>query len=84
MTRDNPSSNISSDIITTALYSHYISRFLVTITGIRGVNSNRCSINLLVKLIGCNKVKTMTYYPASNGMIEHWHRSLKIAISWHN
>ncbi|XP_011058751.1 PREDICTED: uncharacterized protein LOC105148627 [Acromyrmex echinatior] len=34
-------------------------------------------------LIGCQRIRITAYHPASNGMIEQWHRSLKSAIMCH-
>ncbi|KAK2578545.1 hypothetical protein KPH14_012574 [Odynerus spinipes] len=37
----------------------------------------------LANLIGAKRITTTTYHPASNGMIERWHRTLKTAIRCH-
>lgn len=37
----------------------------------------------LTDLIGSHRTRTSAYHPASNGIIERWHRSLKAAIRCH-
>ena len=37
----------------------------------------------LLELLGCDRIRTTPYHPASNGMIERWHRVLKTAIMCH-
>jgi len=37
----------------------------------------------LNNLFGIHRIRTTTYHPQSNGMIERWHRSLKTAIKCH-
>ena len=34
----------------------------------------------LLNLIGCERIRTTAYHPASNGMVERWHRDLKAEI----
>ncbi|KAK2577959.1 hypothetical protein KPH14_012657 [Odynerus spinipes] len=37
----------------------------------------------LVKLVGARRCRTSAYHPESNGIIERWHRSLKVALMCH-
>ncbi|KYM95862.1 Pro-Pol polyprotein, partial [Cyphomyrmex costatus] len=37
----------------------------------------------LLQLIGCQRIRTTAYHPASNGIIERWHKSFKAAIMCH-
>ena len=37
-----------------------------------------------LQLIGCDRIRTTAYHPASKGMIERWNRSLKAAIMCHS
>jgi len=37
----------------------------------------------LTNLIGCERIRTSAYHPASNGILERWHRTLKAAIMYH-
>lgn len=37
-----------------------------------------------MKLTGCSRICTTAYHPATNELIQRWHRSLKTAITRHN
>ena len=75
----------NADTIATGFYATWISRFGApsTITTDRGTQFESQIFNALIKLIGCKHIRTTAYHPASNGMIERWHRSLKAAIRCH-
>lgn len=34
-------------------------------------------------MAGCNRTRTAAYHPASNGLVERWHRTLKSALTCH-
>lgn len=36
-----------------------------------------------MQLIGGKRIRTTVYHPTSNGFVERWHRSLKMAIKCH-
>ncbi|KYN35117.1 Pol polyprotein [Trachymyrmex septentrionalis] len=80
-TRWKPIPDISVDTI--AFYANCVARFGKTpavITTDRGSQFESQLFQALTKLIGSKKTRTTTYHPASNEMMERWHRSLKTAI----
>lgn len=80
-----PTPDITANTIATAFYSTWIARFGVpsTITTDRGSQFESSFFQALANLLGCKRIRTTAYHPASNGMIERWHRSLKTAIRCH-
>ena len=80
-----PIKDINADTIATGFYATWIARFGApsTITTDRGTQFESYVFNALVKLVGCRHIRTTAYHPASNGMTERWHRSLKAAIRCH-
>lgn len=49
----------------------------------RGSQFESRIFDAMTKLIGSNRTRTTAYHPASNGMVERWHRSMKAAIMCH-
>lgn len=68
-----------------AFYASWIARFGVpaVLTTDRGSQFESSLFQALVRLIGASRVRTTAYHPASNGMVERFHRSLKTAIRCH-
>lgn len=77
-----PLPNMTADTVVTALYDHWICRFgtPLTITSDQGSQFESSLFTALVKLIGSNKNRTTAYHPASNGIVERMHRTLKTAL----
>lgn len=69
-----------------SFFAEWVSRYgtPVSITTDRGTQFESRLFNSLARLIGCDRTRTTAYHPASNGMIERWHRSLKSAIMCHS
>lgn len=81
-----PIPDINADTVATTFYTNWVTRFgaPAVITTDRGSQFESQLFQALTKLIGCKRTRTTAYHPASNGMIERWHRSLKTAIMCHN
>lgn len=81
-----PMRDVTADTVIDAFYTGWVSRFGApeTITSDRGSQFESVLFEALSKLIGSSRTRTTAYHPASNGMIERWHRSFKTAIMCHN
>ena len=77
--------DITADVIVRAFISTWISRYgaPVTITTDRGSQFESALFQAMLNLIGCERIRTTAYHPASNGMIERWHQSMKAALMCH-
>ena len=81
-----PLSNIEAPTVCRAFFDNWVSRYGApeTLTTDQGSQFESQLFAALLQLIGCNRIRTTAYHPASNGMIERWHRSLKAAIMCHS
>ena len=81
-----PIRSITADVIADAFYTNWISRFgaPTILTSDQGSQFESLIFQSLTHLVGCKKIRTTAYHPASNGLIERWHRSMKAAIMCHN
>ncbi|GFW51396.1 transposon Ty3-I Gag-Pol polyprotein [Trichonephila clavipes] len=75
-------SNQTAETVTETFFSGWTSRYGVpeSIITDRGRNFESDLFYTYSKLLGIEKRRTTSYHPASNGMIERWHRQLKNAI----
>lgn len=80
-----PVDNITADTLASAFASTWLARFgcPLHITTDRGRQFESDLFAQLAKFCGYTHHKTTSYHPASNGMIERWHRSLKAALMCH-
>lgn len=80
-----PIMDISTETVVNAFFSCWISRYgaPITITTDRGAQFESALFQALVKFIGSERIRTTAYHPASNGLVERWHRSLKSALMCH-
>lgn len=81
-----PLADISANSVARAFFDGWIARYGVprTLTSDQGSQFESQYFNALLKLSGCKRIRTTAYHPASNGMIERWHRVLKTALACHN
>lgn len=81
-----PISDISAETVARAFISQWISRFgtpsIVTTDQGRQFQSNLFS--MFVKFLGVKTIRTSPYHPASNGIVERFHRSLKQSLRCHH
>lgn len=80
-----PLREISAQTVARAFYDVWISRYGApkVITSDQGGQFESRLFTALLSLIGCERIRTTAYHPASNGLIERWHRVLKGAIMCH-
>ncbi|CAH8611522.1 unnamed protein product [Dicrocoelium dendriticum] len=78
-----PLRDISSESVARAFFDSWISFFGVpsTITTDRGSQFSSTLFRDLNRLLGCTHIRTTAYHPASNGLVERFHRQLKAAIT---
>lgn len=81
-----PLRDISATTVVRAFYDCWVSRFgaPATITTDQGPQFESQLFTALLKFLGTQRIRTTAYHPASNGMVERWHRSLKAALMCHN
>lgn len=77
-----PIPDISANTVASHFVSGWVARFGVpeNVTTDQGRQFESTLFKQLNKLLGINHLKTTSYHPQSNGLIERWHRTLKAAI----
>ena len=77
-----PIPDMTAQTVAHAFVSGWISCFGVpsTITTDRGKQFESSLWQKLMQLLGCNRIRTTSYHPMANGMIERFHRHLKAII----
>lgn len=77
-----PVQNITAETVARVVFECWISRFGCPskLTSDQGRQFESDLFNSLMKYLGIHKLRTTPYHPQSNGMIERWHRALKVAL----
>ncbi|KAL0869854.1 hypothetical protein ABMA27_006060 [Loxostege sticticalis] len=77
-----PVSEITAQTVAKVFVTTWISRFgcPATISTDQGRQFESDLFISLNKLLGIKKIRTTSYHPQANGMIERWHRTMKSAI----
>ena len=80
-----PMKDMEANTVTRAFYDNWVARFGApqVLTTDQGSQFESRLHQALLKLIGCQRIRTTPFHPQSNGMIERWHRSFKAAIMCH-
>ena len=77
-----PIRDSSASTVAAAFVSVWVSRFGVpsTLTSDRGSQFESSLFAALLHLLGCHRIRTTSYHPQANGMVERFHRQLKSAL----
>lgn len=80
-----PLENMEAETVARALYSTWITRFgtPLRITTDQGRQFESDLFRQLTNFLGTNRLRTTSYHPSSNGLVERLHRQLKAAIRCH-
>ncbi|GBN16221.1 Gag-Pol polyprotein [Araneus ventricosus] len=81
-----PTTNIAAETTCKALIHDWIPRFgcPVTITTDQGRNFDSHLFRHLNDILGTNRIRTTSYHPQSNGLVERFHRHLESSIIVHS
>ncbi|CAH8515498.1 unnamed protein product [Heterobilharzia americana] len=77
-----PLSNITAETVSRVFVEGWVSQFGCpsTVTTDRGQQFESATFQKLMNLLGCKRIRTTAYHPASNGLVERFHRHLKSAL----
>lgn len=81
-----PMPDMTAETVARTFYDNWIARFGIPLrlSSDQGRQFESDLFRSLMSLLGITKFRTTPYHPASNGMIERWHRSLKAALMCHS
>lgn len=77
-----PIANITAETVARAFVAGWIARFGVpsTITKDRGSQFQSALWHQLMILLGSHRIRTTSYHPIANGIVERFHRQLKASL----
>ncbi|GFS63824.1 hypothetical protein TNCV_1128411 [Trichonephila clavipes] len=77
--------NITEETVSHAIFDTWISRFgcPVYLTSDQGRQFEAALFKELTKFLGTNRIRTTSYHPQANGLVERLHRVLKSALMAH-
>lgn len=80
-----PLTDITAESVAKAFLNGWIARFGIphTVTTDQGRQFESQLWQKLMQLLGTHRIRTSSYHPVSNGIIERFHRHLKCAIKCH-
>ena len=81
-----PIPDITAETIARAFITHWIAQFGVpsSVTTDRGRQFESSLYRALTNLLGCKSIRTASYHPASNGLVERFHRQFNASLSAHS
>lgn len=81
-----PMEDMTAETVAKTFFTNWIPRFGIPskVTSDQGTQFESHLFKALSKLLGFDKLRTTSYHPAGNGIVERWHRSLKAALMCHS
>ncbi|XP_034936590.1 uncharacterized protein [Chelonus insularis] len=80
-----PLKDVTAQTVADAFFNNWVCLFgtPLTITPDQGSQFESALFNALLNTVSAKRIRTTPYHPASNGLVERWHRTLKIALMCH-
>ena len=77
-----PIPDITAETVARTFITHWVARFGApsTITTDRGRQFESSLFRALTHMLGCTRIRTTSYHPSSNGLVERLHRQLKASL----